>query len=155
MGNHVDALTLGPEFSNSLNVDSRWSPFINASRLGLRDPLHLSFPAQIGFKFREHPEHVQERLARRVAGVDGLFGGLQRRALGPQFTYDVLKVAYAPRQSVNPSDHEHVAGADEVQKGPKFPPPLSSCPADFFLSDHLASGFLQFGHLDGEVLIGG
>jgi hypothetical protein len=66
-----------------------------------------------------------------------------------------LKVAYAPRQSINPSDHEDVAGTDEIQKGSKLRPTLAGCPSDFFLSDHLASGFLQFGHLDGEVLVGG
>jgi hypothetical protein len=66
-----------------------------------------------------------------------------------------LKIAYASSQSVNPSDHENIAGADEIQKGSKFRPPSTGCPGDFFLSDHLASGFLQFGHLDGEVLVGG
>ena len=59
------------------------------------------------------------------------------------------------RQSVNPSDHENVAGADEIQKGAKLRPSLAGCSGDFFLSDHLASGFLQLGHLDGEVLVGG
>jgi hypothetical protein len=155
MGNHVDAFSLGPEFSNRFNVYSRWSPFINASCLSLRYSFYLPFTAQIGFKFREHPEHVQKRLAGRIAGVDWLFRGLQRRALCSQFPYDVLKVAYAPRQSVNPSDHEDVAGTDEIQKGSKFRPAIAGCPGDSFLPDNLASGFLQFGHLDGEVLVGG
>ncbi len=84
-----------------------------------------------------------------------MFGGLQRRAPGPQFTHDVLKVAYAPRQTVNPGDHEDVAGADKIQKGSKFGPTMAGCSGEFFLSDHLASGFLQLGHLDGEVLVGG
>ena len=45
MGNDVDALTLGPEFSNSFNVYGRWSPSINASGLGLCYSFHSSFPA--------------------------------------------------------------------------------------------------------------
>jgi hypothetical protein len=51
--------------------------------------------------------------------------------------------------------HENVVGADKIQKGAKFPLAIAGCPGDFFLSDHLASGFRQLGHLDGEVLVGG
>jgi hypothetical protein len=36
-----------------------------------RRSLKLTFSAQVGFKFREHTQHVEEALARRRRGVDG------------------------------------------------------------------------------------
>jgi hypothetical protein len=59
-----------------------------------------SFP-QVGFELSEHAEHIEERFAGRGAGVDRLFGGLERGALGLHRANDVLQVADASRQSVD------------------------------------------------------
>jgi len=38
--------------------------------------------AGFGFEFGEHAQHIEERLARRRAGIDRLFGRLQGDTLG-------------------------------------------------------------------------
>jgi peptidoglycan/LPS O-acetylase OafA/YrhL len=65
--------------------------------------------------FGEHAQHVQEALAGRRAGVDRLLRGLQNRAACAHSADDVLKVADAPGEAINPGDHQNVAGVQEFQ----------------------------------------
>jgi hypothetical protein len=44
--------------------------------LRVGDPFKLALTPQIGFKFGEHAQHVEETLACRRAGVDWLHSGL-------------------------------------------------------------------------------
>jgi hypothetical protein len=66
---------------------------------------------------REHPEHVEEALARRRAGVDRLFGRLQRGPLGSHGANDILKVPDTPREAINAGDHQHIALSQEIEHG--------------------------------------
>jgi hypothetical protein len=59
------------------HVDRRGPPLVDPGRLGLRDALKLPFAPQVGLELGEHPEHVEEALAGRGAGVDRLLGRLQ------------------------------------------------------------------------------
>ena len=45
-----------------------------ATRLGGGNPFQLPLAAQVGFKFREHPQHVQKGFPARALRVDRLFG---------------------------------------------------------------------------------
>jgi hypothetical protein len=64
-----------PDFAG---VDLWLAALVDAARLRSADPLQLPLAPQIGLKLGEHAEHVEERLARRSAGVDRLLGRLQR-----------------------------------------------------------------------------
>lgn len=53
-------------------------------------PFHLALATQIGFEFGEDTEHVEEGFACGSAGVDRLFGRLERGARGFERSNDVL-----------------------------------------------------------------
>ena len=80
------AIAAGPSFSSwrrrtrIQRFDRRLAAFVDAARLRGADPFELALATQIGFEFGEHAEPVEKRLARRSAGVDRLFGRLQRVA---------------------------------------------------------------------------
>jgi hypothetical protein len=55
-----------------------------------------------------------------------LLGGLQRGALGPDGSNDILQVADAAGQPVNAADYQHVAFRQELGEG-DFSPRSRSC----------------------------
>ena len=56
----------------------RWlAPMVGAARLRGGDAFELALSPEVGFELSEHAEHVQECLARRAAGVDGLLSGFE------------------------------------------------------------------------------
>jgi hypothetical protein len=59
-------------------LDRRLAGFVDAARVGGGGPLQLALATQIGFEFGEHAQHVDKRLTHGDAGVDRLFGRLQR-----------------------------------------------------------------------------
>jgi hypothetical protein len=56
---------------------------VDASGLGLGDPLKLALAAQVRLEFREHAQHVQKALAGGGAGVDRLLGAAGKPISGP------------------------------------------------------------------------
>ena len=78
---------------------------------------HLPLAAQVRLELGKNAEHVEERLASGARhGVDRLLRRLERNALGLQRAYDVLKIAYGPRQPVDAGDHQRVASADQLEQ---------------------------------------
>src|SRR3954470_5951819 len=77
---------------------------VDTGSLGLGDAFHLSLFAQVGLELREHPEHIEEALAGRAAGIDRLLGGLQRGALRLHGPNDVLQVSDAAGEPVDPRE---------------------------------------------------
>ena len=51
------------ESTNSGWVYASFAPRVDAFKLGTGDPLSLAFPAKVGFKLGEDPQHVEEGLA--------------------------------------------------------------------------------------------
>src|SRR5258708_9262279 len=66
------------QFAPPRRVYRRLSAAIDAFTLRPGDPLKLAFPAKVGFELHEDAQHVEEAPASRGAGVDRLFGCLQR-----------------------------------------------------------------------------
>src|SRR5689334_12434735 len=89
-GDFGHAHTLDLERLDLVGIDRRLPTTVDAGRLRLGDALQLSFAPQVRLELREHAEHVEERLPGRGTGIDGLLGRLQRHALGPQISHDVL-----------------------------------------------------------------
>ena len=56
-------------------INGRLATAIDAPGLGRGNPFQLPLAAQVGFKFREHPQHVQKRFPGRTLGIDRLLGG--------------------------------------------------------------------------------
>ena len=63
---------------------------VNATGLRPRDAFELALAPQSGLKLRKPPEYVQETLARRGAGVDGL----RERAAAPRAPRSVLTMSW-------------------------------------------------------------
>jgi hypothetical protein len=76
----------------------------HAGRLGFGDALELPLATQVGFKLREHPQHVEEALAGGRAGVDRLLARLERCAARADLAYDVLQVTNAACQATRSAD---------------------------------------------------
>jgi hypothetical protein len=83
---------------------------VDAASLSVGDTFQLPLSAQVSLELRENAEHVEEGLASGGAGVDWLVRGLQRPALGPHGTDDVLKVSDAAREPINARNHQDIAG---------------------------------------------
>jgi len=66
------------------------------------DAFELALFAQVGLKLCEDAEHIEERLARGRAGIDRLLRRLEACALGLHGANDVLQVADASRQTIDP-----------------------------------------------------
>src|SRR6185295_4575313 len=71
-------LLLAAQPQDFAGVDRWLAALVNAAGLGSADAFKLSLAAQVGLKFGEHAEHVEERLAGRGAGVNRLLSRLQR-----------------------------------------------------------------------------
>jgi len=108
---------------------------------------------RFGLELGEHAQHVQERLARGRAGVHGLLGGAQGDALRLQLVHDVLEVLQRAREAVDAGDHQRVAGLHEVEQHLQLGPPVAAGAGRRLGADHLATGRLEGGALDGEVLV--
>ena len=48
-------------------INGRLASAIHATGLGGGNPFQLPLTAQVGFKFREHPQHVQKGFPARAA----------------------------------------------------------------------------------------
>src|SRR5690606_8291474 len=105
------------ELANLGWIDAALATFVDAARLGFLDTFHLALAAKVGLKLREHAEHVEKRLSRSRAGVDGLFGCFEEGTLGFQRRHDRLQVTDRTRQAVDAGDYEGVAIAHELQEG--------------------------------------
>jgi hypothetical protein len=53
---------------------------------------------------------------------------------------DVLQIADAPRQTINPGDHQNIALSEKVEDGAQFLAPGRCRPAALLGADHLAPG---------------
>ena len=65
---------------------------------------------------REYAQHVEKRFACGGAGINRLFGRLQGDPLGLELVHDVLKILQRTCQTVNASNNERVAGAQEFEQ---------------------------------------
>ena len=59
---------------DGLTVNPARAALVNACRFRLGDALQLALTPEVRLKLCEHPAHIEKRLARRRAGVDGLLG---------------------------------------------------------------------------------
>src|SRR5262249_598659 len=85
------------ESSDLVRVNRPWAALVNALRFGRLDALHLSLAPEVRFELGEDAQHVQERLAGRRAGVDGLLCRLQVHTALAQLMDEVLEVPEGPR----------------------------------------------------------
>lgn len=88
----------------------------STARFGGGDSLELALTPEIGFEFSEHAKHVQEGLACRAAGVDGLLGRLESDAALLQCVHDVLQILDAARQAIDPRHNQRVTPAEEIEQ---------------------------------------
>src|SRR5262249_20834770 len=103
------AQPLRPQFTHLRGLYGGLPAPVDASGLGLGDAFKLTLTAQVRFEFGEHPEHIEEALSGGRAGIDRLFRRFERCAAGLHLAHDVLKVADAAGETIDPSDHENVA----------------------------------------------
>jgi hypothetical protein len=109
----------------------------------------------VGLELGEHAEHVEEALAGGGAGVDRLLARLQGGALGLQGADDILEVADAARQAIDPGDHQHIALAQEVEYGAQLLAAGRGSAAALLRSNDFAAGRLKRRLLDLEILVDG
>ena len=95
---------------------------------------------EVGFKFRENAQHVQESFPCRAACVDRLFCRFESDALLLQRIHDVLKILDAARKAVDPCDDKRISAPQEIQQNLKLGPAGPTCSARFLGPDHLAAG---------------
>jgi hypothetical protein len=139
------AIAAGPELFLTAKpqdldrIDRRLATLIDAARLSGIDPLQLAFTAQIGFEFGEHTQHVEERLARRGAGIDWLFSRLQGDTSGLELVHDVLKVLQRARQTVDAGDDQGVAGAQKFEQNLQLSAAVAARATGLLGANHLAA----------------
>jgi hypothetical protein len=75
----------------------------NAGQLCLGDTLKLALFTQVGFELGKNAQHIQERLAGRGTGINGLFCGLESGTLGLHGANDVLQVADTASEPAYPA----------------------------------------------------
>ena len=76
-------------------------PLIDPALLGFRYPFHLPFPAKVSLELSKNAEHVQEALACRSGGINGLLRGPESYAKLIEFVDDVLEVPDGTGQPVH------------------------------------------------------
>lgn len=134
-------------------IDRGLAPLIDAAPLGRGDPFELALATQSGLELGEHPEHIQERLAGGVGGIDRLLGRHQGRAPLLERLHDVLQILDAACQAVDTRDHEGVSGPQERQQQGEFGAAVARGPADLLRAHDVAGGRPQGGLLRPEVLV--
>lgn len=95
-------------------TDRRFATMAGAAHLGGGNPLKLALAPEVGFEFREHAQHVQERLARRAAAVDGLLGRLGSDAALLHRVHDILEVFDAAGEAIDPRHDQRVAAPGPI-----------------------------------------
>jgi hypothetical protein len=70
-------------------------------------------------------------------------------------TYDVLEVAGAAGQAVDPRNDQHIALAQEIENRPELGAAFRGGAACLLLPDDIAAGGLESFNLNSQVLIGG
>lgn len=148
------ALPLPYQRPHGFRID-RARPLVDASRLGLGDPLGLALAPEVGLELGEDPEHVEEGLAGGGRRVDRLLGRQQPGPLPSQLAHDVLKIADRARQAVNAGDDQRVALADEGQHRAQLVTADGRGAAHLLGPDDVAAGRLERGELHSEVLVEG
>lgn len=71
---HIEAMHFGWN-------DRRFAAAVDTARLRRRDPLQLTFTAQIGFKFGKNTQHIEEGFAGGSTRIDRSFRCLEGNAL--------------------------------------------------------------------------
>src|SRR5262249_31094459 len=127
---------------------------VDASRLGLGDAFELALATEVGFEFGEDTEHIEEALPDGRTRVDRLLGRLERSAAGLHLAHDVLEVADAAGEAIDPGHHQDVARPEEIEDDPQLLASLRGCAAPLLCPDCVAAGAAQRGLLNREVLIG-
>ena len=117
MRSRISAVRFGSSWLlNIARISAAFASNCSVALLGGGDALKLALAPEVGFKFSEHPQHVQERLAIGAARVDGLLGGLDGDAALLQRVPDVLQILDAARQAADPRDDPRVALPQEIKQ---------------------------------------
>src|SRR5215213_5834770 len=140
---------------HGLTVDAGFAALVDARLLRLRDALKLALTPEVRLELRKHPEHVEKRLTRRRAGVDGLLGRPEMRTLRLHLAHDILKVPNGAGEPVDARDHQFVARAQKRDDARQFGSTLACGAGDLFRADNLAPGGLEALDLKREVLVCG
>lgn len=113
---HIEAMHFG-------RIDGGFAAAVDTARFRRRDPLQLTFTPQIGFKFGENTQHIEESFAGGGTRIDRLFRRLEGNAFQVQGKNNVLEVIDAAGEAVNPRDGKDISRAQEVQQQLQFGTP--------------------------------
>src|SRR3954471_11154489 len=147
-------LAIAVQGLHGLPVNAGFAALVDARLLRLRDALKLALAPEVRLKLRKHPEHVEKRLTRRRAGVDGLLGRPEMRTLRLHLAHDVLEVPNGAGEPVDARDHQFVARAQKRDDARQFGSALARGAGDLFRADDLAPSGLEALDLKREVLVG-
>lgn len=119
----------------------------------LRRCLKLALTPEVGFEFSEHAQHIQESLARRTSGVDGLLGRLEGDATLLQRIHDVLQILDAAREAIDPGHDQRVTLPREIEQRRQLGATGAAGAARLLSSNNVAASGAQRLLLQAEVLV--
>jgi hypothetical protein len=111
--------TAGLHFLDLCGINARFATLVDAPRPRTSDPFRLALPAQVGLELREHAQHVEEARPCRLLvsiGCSTVFSDAFRLHSADY----VLQVPNAPRQPVDPRNHQHIALAQNIECDAEF-----------------------------------